>query len=113
MQVDTTSQLGNRHAVARLEEHQRGAFEHRVAGGPGILTYGDHIVLANLAGFQRLADDVAGHHFGQAGRVAACVGVRFRQNFTGVVINQDVGLSINLRHTWDHGFNINVVCVGN
>ncbi|MNN76456.1 hypothetical protein D3C81_1928380 [compost metagenome] len=113
MQVDAAGQLGDRYAVAWLEEHQRRTLEYRVAGSPGVLPHGNHVFLADFTCFQRLADDVAGHHFGQTGWIAAGIGVHFRQNFTGVVINQDVGFRIDLRYPWDHGLDINVIGMRN
>ena len=60
-------------------------------------------------GFHCLADNVTGHHFGQAGRIAADICVLFGEHFAGVIVNQDVGLRIDLRYTRDHSFDIQVI----
>ena len=112
LQVNTTDQLRNRHLHARLEEHQRRAFENRVAGGPGIVADGDQIGLFEFARFHRLTDNIAGHHFGQTGRVAAGVGIVFSQYLARVVIDKDPGFGVNLRGAWDHRFDIQVIGAG-
>ena len=112
LQVDTPDQLRNRNLHPRLEEHQRRAFENRVAGGPGIVADSDQIGLFEFTRFHRLTDDIAGHHFGQTGRVATGVGVIFRQHFAGVVINKHPGFGVNLRGAWDHRFDIQVIGAG-
>ncbi len=81
LQHNPTGQLRNWHAVAWLQEHQRGAFEHRVAGRPGIRADGDHIVLMNFTRFNGLTNDIAGHHLGQTGRIAACISIFLCQHF--------------------------------
>ena len=81
LQVDAADQLRNRHLHTRFKEHQRGAFKDRVAGRPRVVTHGDQIGLFKLARFHGLTNHVAGHHFGQARRVAAGVGVVFCQDF--------------------------------
>ncbi|MNE57552.1 hypothetical protein D3C80_1525230 [compost metagenome] len=93
---DAFVQFHDRHLVARLDKHQRGAAQRRVAGCPGVLTHGHHILRFNLAGLDRLADHIAGHDLGQAGGVKTGVGIAFRQDFSAVVIHQHVGLGVNL-----------------
>ena len=112
LQVDTADQLGNRHLHPRLEEHQGRAFEYRVAGGPGVVADGDQIGLFEFARFHRLTNNIAGHHFGQTGRVAAGVGVVFSQHLARIVIDKDPGFGVNLRGAWDHRFDIQVIGAG-
>ena len=81
LQVNAADQLGDRHLHAWLQEHQGRAFEDRIAGGPGVVANGHQIGLFKFTCFHRLADDVAGHHFSQARRIAARVSVLLRQHF--------------------------------
>ncbi|MNQ96253.1 hypothetical protein D3C85_1118490 [compost metagenome] len=111
LQVDTADQLRNRHLHAWFQEHQGRSLEHRVAGGPGIVTHGDQIGFFKFTGFHGLTDDVAGHHFCQACWITARVSVLFCQHFARVVIDQDVGFRINLRDARDHGLDIQVISV--
>ena len=111
LQVDTANQLGNRNLHTRLQEHQRGTLKDRVPGCPRIVTDGDQIRFFEFTCLHRLADNVAGHHFGQAGRVTAGIGILFCQHFARVVIDQDVGFRVDLRNARDHGLDIQVIGV--
>ncbi len=109
LQIDAAYQLRDRYLHSRLEEHQRGAFKYRIAGGPGVITDGNQVGFFKFTRFHCLSDDVTGHHLRQTSRVATFVGVLFRQNFAGVVVDQDVGFRIDLRNARDHSFDIQVI----
>ena len=74
-----------------------------------IVADGDQIGLFEFARFHRLTDNIAGHHFGQTGRVAAGVGIVFSQYLARVVIDKDPGFGVNLRGARDHRFDIQVI----
>ncbi len=63
----------------------------------------------DLARFDRLTNYVAGHHFGQAGRIATGVGVLLGQDFTRVVVDQHIGFGVDIRHARDHRFEVDVI----
>ncbi len=96
----TFVQIGNRHLIPRLEEHDRGAAQRRVAGRPGVFADGNHVGELNFTGLQRLPHHVAGHDFGQAGWVEFFIRIAFCQHFAAGIVHQYPGARINRRSFW-------------
>ncbi len=80
-------QLMHRDTIAGLQKHQRRAPQFRIAGSPGILPHCYHVVRFNFAGFDCLANHIAGHHFCQAGGIESLIGIGFGQHFAAGVVN--------------------------
>ncbi|MNF90252.1 hypothetical protein D3C84_728090 [compost metagenome] len=96
---DALVEIIDRDLLAHLDEHLGGV---GVVLGPGVLADGHHVGALDVPLQQLLADDVGGHHLGQAGGGQTLFGVLLGQHLTGVVVDQNMGLGGDLRRGRHH-----------
>ncbi|MNI58174.1 hypothetical protein D3C73_1132730 [compost metagenome] len=87
---NAAAEIANRDPVTGLQEHQRRAFEHRIALRPSIFTHRYHVIQTNLVLIERVINHQPGHQFGQAGRITPLIGIFLCQYLASGVIHQHV-----------------------